>query len=336
MLRVCNACGFNGGVTRIEVIVPLRDAAALLPGCLDSIGRQTAPPGRVHLVVGPSRDGTLEIARAATARDGRLVVHENPPGDRGSALNVGIAALAPATEAVAMVDAQSRLAPDYLERCAEVLAATGAAVVGGPMRPQGVGVMGQAIAAALTSRVGVGDSVFHFEGEAQDVDSVYLGVYRRNVLEAVGPYDATLLRTEDDDMNARIRASGGRIRLDPSIRSTYLGRQTVRGLFRQYHGYGYWKVALAAKRPGAIRLRHLVPAGFVAALIGAAVISLLIWVWSLPLLVLVYFGALLVVGLLMTRAPLASRLTFPLAVATMHLGYGFGSWHALLTGRWRS
>jgi glycosyltransferase involved in cell wall biosynthesis len=327
---------FNGRVTRIDVIVPLRDAAALLPECLETIRAQTLPPGRIHLVVGPSRDTTLEVARSAWSRDPRILVSENPAGDRGSALNVALAALDPDTEAVAMVDAQSRLDPAYLERSAAVLEETGAAVVGGSMRPIGTSAMGEAIAAALTSPVGVGDSSFHFEGAARDVDSVYLGVYRRSILDKAGPYDPSLLRTEDDDMNARIRASGGRIRLDPSIRSTYIGRKTLGALFRQYHGYGYWKVALAAKRRDAIRLRHMVPAAFVLALVLAGGLSLLAWPPALPVLLVLYLAVLALVGLATVKVGVASRLLFPPAVATMHLGYGIGTWHAILQGRWRA
>jgi succinoglycan biosynthesis protein ExoA len=327
--------GFNGTVTRIDVIVPLRDAASMLPGCLETINAQTSPPGRIHLVVGPSQDSTAAVARSAWSRDPRVLVSENPSGDRGSALNVGLDLLDPETDAVAMVDAQSRLAPDYLERSAAVLEESGAAVVGGPMRPVGVSAVGRAIAAALSSPVGVGDSAFHFDGRAVDVDSVYLGVYRRSVLDAVGRYDAGLLRTEDDDMNARIRAAGGRIRLDPSIRSSYHGRQSLGGLFRQFHGYGYWKVALAAKRPDAIRWRHLVPAAFVAVLVVAALASVFAWPAALLVLLVLYLATLLAVGLFATTQPLRSRLLFPLAVAAMHLGYGLGSWQAILGGRWR-
>jgi succinoglycan biosynthesis protein ExoA len=320
---------------RIEVIVPVRDAAAVLPDCLAAIRGQTLAPAAIHLSVAPSTDATELVIASSTGSDPRFRVHENPAGDRGSGLNVALATLDAETEAVAMVDAQSRLEPDYLERSAAVMKETGAAVVGGAIHPVGDGVVGRAIAAALSSRVGVGDSGFHFDGTGRDVESVYLGVYRRSVLDTVGRYDPSLLRTEDDDMNARIRAAGWRIRLDPSIRSRYLGRQTLRGLFRQYRGYGHSKVALAAKRPGAIRLRHLVPAAFVGAIVGAALISLLAWPPALPLVLLAYLGGLLVAGLLRTELPLASRLAFVAAAATMHLGYGIGTWQAILAGAWR-
>jgi glycosyltransferase involved in cell wall biosynthesis len=320
---------------RIEVIVPVRDAADLLPGCLSTILEQTLQPTRIHVCVAPSHDETADIAAAASTSEPRIVVHANAAGDRGSALNIAIAALERETEGVAMVDAQSRLAPDYLATAAAVLGATDVAVAGGPMRPIGDTWIQRGIAAALSSPAGVGDSSFHFGGVARDVDSVYLGVYRRAVLDAVGPYDPSLLRTEDDDMNARIRAAGGRIRLDPSIRSTYMPRRTLRALFGQYLGYGEWKVALAAVRPGAIRLRHLVPAALVAAFVIASVASVLWWPPALPGLALAYAVALLTVAATTSGLESASRIGMAGALAAMHWGYGLGSWKAIALGRWR-
>lgn len=320
---------------QIEVAIAVRDAAHLLPNCLAAVQAQTLQPVRIHVSVGPSHDGTAEVIATAARNDARISLHENPAGDRASGLNLAIAETDPASDAVAMVDAQSRLAPDYLERAAAVLEATGAAVAGGPMRPVGIGAVGTGIAAALSSPAGVGDSSFHFEGTARDVDSVYLGVYRRDVLIKVGPYDPALLRTEDDDMNARIRAAGGRIRLDPSIRSTYLPRRTLGGLFRQYLGYGEWKVALAAVRPGAIRLRHVAPAALVAMFVAAAVISIVWWWPALLGLMLAYSLALLMAAATSPGLTPASRLAMAGALAAMHWGYGLGSWRALLTGRWR-
>lgn len=320
---------------RIEVIVPIRDGAPLLDGCLEAIRAQTLQPVRIHLGVGPSSDETAARATRAAASDQRIVVHENSAGDRASALNLAIAELLADTDSVAMVDAQSRIAPDYLETAAKVLADPRIGVAGGPMRPSGIGPLGEGIAAALTSPAGVGDSLFHFEGVARDADSVYLGVYRRSVLDSVGPYDTSLLRTEDDDMNARIRAAGWRIRLDPSIRSTYLPRTTIRALFRQYRGYGHSKVSLAAVRPDAIRPRHLAPAALVAAFAGAAVVSLVGWRPALPALAMAYGGTLAIVAATTRGLTMPARAAMAVALAAMHWGYGIGSWSAVLTARWR-
>ena len=320
---------------RIDVIIPVRNGAALLPDCLAAIRAQTLAPTRIHVSVAPSTDDSARVARDLAHADARIAIHDNPAGDRGSALNVALATLDPGVEAVAMVDAQSRLAPDYLECAAAVLQDDDVAVAGGPMRPASSGLVGAAIAAALTSRAGVGDSRFHFEGAARDAESVYLGVYRRSVLDRVGPYDPRLIRTEDDDMNARIRDAGGRISLDPSIRSTYLGRTTLGALYRQYYWYGHSKVVLAATRPGAIRPRHLAPAGLVVALAGAGAASVLAWRPAFPLVAGGYAAALFGAGLLARGKRLPVRLLMPAALAAMHLGYGIGSWVAILGGLWQ-
>ena len=77
------------------------------------------------------------------------------------------------------------------------------------------------------------------------------------------------------------------------------------------------------------------PAALVAGFVVAALISVVGWAPALPLLLLLYAGSLLLVGLMHTRLTLPSRLAFVGAVASMHLGYGIGTWQAILGGRWR-
>lgn len=311
---------------KVAVVVPVRDAEALLADCLATVEAQTRPADEILVVVAPSRDATGDLA--AKIAGPSTVVLDNPPGDRGSAINRALDETD--ADVIAMVDAQARLAPDYLETAVAALDRHRADVIGGPMRPQGRTAFGRAMAAALRSPFGIGNSQFHFAGEAREAESVYLGVYRSSVFERVGRYNAALLRTEDDDLNARARDAGLRIWLDPAIRSTYMCRDSLGAIWRQYHGYGYWKVALATLRPGAIRLRHLVPALFVADLGVTALISMLLWWPALPLVLLAYFGAAWVAALLGPADGPDARLLFPLVTLTMHLAYGTGTLRGLL------
>lgn len=311
----------------IAVIVPVRDAAHNLNDCVEAIRGQTRSPDEVLLVVGPSNDASLDVAQHLASADPRVRVLANPSGDRGSALNVGIAGTTQLV--VAMVDAQARMAHDYLETAVRVLEASGADVVGGPMLAVGETPVGRALALALRSRFGVGGSQFHFTGRSRDVDSVYLGAYRRSAFERVGGYNSALLRTEDDDLNARIRDAGMRIRLDPDIRSTYLGRNRLGEIWRQYQGYGYWKVALATIRPSSIRLRHVVPLAFVAGIGGLAVASV---ITGRPLLLIViapYVLGAAGTALIAPATDWKERALLPVVLATMHIAYGWGSLTAL-------
>jgi hypothetical protein len=103
---------------------------------------------------------------------------------------------------------------------------------------------------------------------------VYLGCFRRSIFERVGLFDEELVRNQDDELNDRILAAGGRIWLDPRIRSTYFNRGSLRALWRQYYQYGYWKVRVLHRHPHARRLRHVAPAALVVGLGGSALLSL--------------------------------------------------------------
>lgn len=305
---------------RIAVVVPAREAAHLLADCLAAIRSQSVPPDEIWIVVGPSHDGTHDVATRLA--DDRTRVVANPAGDRASALNAAIAASL--ADAFAFVDAQSRLAPDYLETAIRLLHETNADVVGGPMRPQGRSPVGRAMAVALQSPFGVGDSQFHFDRVGRFVDSVYLGVYRAAVFERVGLYNESLLRTEDDDLNQRLRDAGMRMWLDPRIRSTYLCREALSEIWAQYHGYGYWKVALATVQRRAIRLRHLAPSAFTLAVTGSIFLSARRLTAAFPLFAAFYsLAAWMAVGR-GAHLGIAARAAIPLVTAAMHLGYGVG------------
>ena len=312
------------GMVSTSALIPARNAADQLIDCVASILRQSRPPDEIVIVVGPSTDDTRQVASGLAGQTIRVL--DNPAGDRGSGLNIGLSATTAAV--IAMVDAQSRLDPDYFERALAALDSSRADVVGGPMRPMGRTAVGRALALALTSPFGIGDSRFHFAGEGREVESVYLGLYRRAVFDRVGRYNAALLRTEDDDLNARAREAGMRIWLDPAIRSVYLCRNDLPSIWRQYFGYGFWKIALATVRPGALRFRHAVPALFAVGVVGAAVVSALVWSPAFPLLVAAYLTTAWSVSA-SAKGGLLDRALLPLVTVTMHLSYGLGSILAL-------
>ena len=312
---------------KLAVVIPARNAAALLDTCIRAVLDQTRPADELLIVVAPSADATEEVA--TTFAQGNVRVLQNPSGDRGSAINRAL----DSTDAdlLAMVDAQAWLAPDYLKAAERGLADAEVALVGGPMRPRGRGAIGEAMAAALGSPFGVGDSQFHFfRGNARDVESVYLGVYRRSAFDRVGNYNPALLRTEDDDLNARIRAAGMRIRLDPAIRSVYQCRESLGAIWQQYYGYGFWKVALATIRPEAIRPRHVIPALFVVAAAASGVVSLVWWWPALPTVLIGYLAVAWVAAALDRGQSLRGRAFFPLVTLTMHLAYGIGTLRGIL------
>ena len=260
----------------VSVVLPIRNEERTIGDCLSAVLAQDYPAGRMEVLVvdGQSTDRTRVVVEEAAARDpwSRVRLLDNPVGSAPPALNIGIRAAR--GELIARVDGHTIIAPDYLRRCVETLRETGADNVGGLMRPEGRGYVGRCIALATGSRFGVGNSRFHYDEHGGEAETVYLGCFRRVIFERVGLFDEGLIRNQDDELNDRIVASGGRIWLDPRIRSTYYNRGSYRSLWRQYYQYGYWKVRVLRRHPEARRARHLAPAALVAALAGAALVGL--------------------------------------------------------------
>ncbi|MGW8376647.1 glycosyltransferase family 2 protein [Streptomyces sp. ODS28] len=95
----------------VTVIIPAHEEERGLPATLDSVLRQTLPAERVIVVDDASTDRTAEVARAYGAEVLR------PPANLGSKARAQNSALPHCTTALVLaVDADTVLAPDYIER----------------------------------------------------------------------------------------------------------------------------------------------------------------------------------------------------------------------------
>ena len=123
---------------------------------------------------------------------------------------------------------------------------------GGGGRKDAVGSTseGRAIAAALGSRFGVGNSTYHYGVAPQTVDHIPFGAYPRAVIEEVGGWDESLLANEDYEFDHRIREAGYELLFDPQMVIAWECRQSIPAVFRQYRRYGGAKPASSACTPG--------------------------------------------------------------------------------------
>jgi glycosyltransferase involved in cell wall biosynthesis len=259
----------------VSVVIPMRNEASSINTLLDGVLAQDYPRERLEVLVvdGDSEDDSAAVVEAYAARDARVRLLRNPRRIVPTALNIAIRAASGSI--ICRIDGHTRIATDYERVGVETLQRTGADNVGGPMRAVGGGWFGDAVAAATTSRFGIG-SYFHYGTEEREVDTVYLGMWPRRVFEHVGLFDEELVRNQDDEFNYRLRKSGGRVLLTPAMRSWYQNRQSLTGLLRQYYQYGQWKVRVLQKHPRQMSWRHFVPPAFVAALAGSIALSVAI------------------------------------------------------------
>ena len=310
----------------VTILLPIRNEARYIARCLDAVLTQNYAPEKIEVLVvdGMSVDGTREIVTQFAARDSRVRLVDNPERYVPTALNHGIR-IARGT-VVIRVDGHAIIAKDYVRRCIDDLARVEADCVGGPIRTIGETWMAAGIAIAQSSPFGVGNAAFRYAHRAQYVDTLAFGAYRRGVFDRIGLFDEELIRNQDDEFNYRLTSSGGKIWLDPEIRSDYFSRASLRALWSQYQGYGFWKVRVIQKHGRPASWRHLVPGAFVLALLASVVFGAL---FGSPLLLLGVASSYVLVSLAaavwvaVRRGPGYLPL-LPFAFATMHLAYGVG------------
>lgn len=308
-------------MAQVSVVLPALNERRYIRDCLDSLLAQDYNDVVEILVVdGGSTDGTREIV-LSHGDTVRLV--DNPRVTAAAAMNVGIAEAK--GEIIVRADAHTLYATDYVRRCVEVLLETGADNVGGPMRPVGTTNFGRAVAAATTSRFGIGPGRFHYLDRREEVDTVYLGCFRRSTLEEVGGYDESRLQwaAEDQELNFRIRKNGGRILLDPMIRSSYFPRDTVKGLARQYANYGVAKASTLAKHRSLPSWRPLAPAALVAVSAAAALRAR---GWRRLAIPAAHALACALAAVPLGRDPGVAPHRVAGAFAVCHWSYGYGFW----------
>lgn len=307
---------------RVSVVMPVLNEERHLADSVAMVLRQDWPGGlEIVLALGPSTDGTDEVAARLSSGDARVRTVANPSGRTPEGLNAAIAIST--GEIIARVDAHAEIPTTYLRTAVAALEETGADNVGGIMNAVGVSPLERAIACAMKSPLGVGGSRFHVGGGAGEADTVYLGVFRREALERVGGYDPHFARAQDWEMNHRIRTSGGRVWFTPDLVVTYRPRSTLAKLADQYRGYGRWRRVVARRHPGTANARYLAPPTMVAGTLAATALGA-IWrpAWLVPA---GYIAGVTVGGWLISKGEEpAVRLRVPAAIAIMHWAWGIG------------
>jgi hypothetical protein len=170
----------------------------------------------------------------------------------------------------------------------------------------------------MTSPFGAGDARYRIGGEEGPVETVYLGVFRREALERLGGYDESFKRNQDYELNHRLIEIGEQVWFDPQLQVTYTPRGSLGDLARQYYRYGRAKRQFNRRYPGGLRLRQTAPPLLVAALAA----SLLASIWA-PVFLLVPVAYLL--GLVTVSLGAGSGAwRMAAALGTMHLSWGLG------------
>jgi len=313
----------------VTIIMPIRNEADFIERALRNVLDNDYPAEKMEVLVvdGMSDDGTREIVSSLSKQDSRVIMLYNPKRITPAAMNIGIKAAR--GDLFIRIDGHVEIPADFITKSIQCLHEHPQAwVAGGHIKTVADSFVGQAIAAAMQSPIGVGNSRFRLGDNEGWVDTLAFGAHHKWVVDKIGYFDEELVRNQDDEFNLRIILAGGKIWMSKAIQSTYFSRSSLCKLWKQYFQYGFWRIRTLQKHKRPASFRQLVPLLFVLSLLLPGLAGFL---WK-PLLILLAIEAalymlVLLIGVLdvgrksgWQYAPLA-----PIVFAILHFAYGFGS-----------
>jgi succinoglycan biosynthesis protein ExoA len=315
---------------KVSVIVPCYNEQARIEQLLNAIYEQSYPFNEIEVIIadGMSTDQTRTVINRFQDNHPKLLVRiiDNLKRAIPSGLNRAIEIAQ--GEYLIRLDAHSLPDRDYVRNCVLALESGKGDNVGGIWRIQAgtSSWIAKSIAITASHPLAVGDAHYRIGGVAQEVDTVPFGAFRRELIEKIGMFDETLLTNEDYEFNVRVRKSGGKVWMDPSIHSIYFARSTLLELSEQYWRYGYWKAQMLRRYPETVRWRQALPPLFVLSLLCLGLLSI-VWFlarWLFTIIVILYTIIICMAGIhsSIKHRDLSLVIGIPLATATIHLSWG--------------
>ncbi len=328
----------SGDAAGVSYVVPILNEERYIAATVESIVAQDyAGPREIALVLGPCTDATPAVVARLAQVHPEIVVIDNPAGRTPVAMNLGIEATS--HPVVVRVDAHATLPAHYTSTLVGALEEHDAVNAGGRMVARGLSPFQRAVAWAYNSPFGLGGGSHHRTSGGGPAETVYLGVFRRDALDAAGGYDESLARAQDWDLNRRLREAGGILWFVPEIEVEYFPRSSWTALARQFWITGRWRATLTREEPGAAPLRYFVPPALVVGLVLSVIAAIGLGCAGAPLwavlaacgLPVLYAAGVSSIAALRARSlSVAERAWLIVVLPTMHVAWGAGNLVGLL------
>ncbi|MDX1901532.1 MAG: glycosyltransferase family 2 protein [Gammaproteobacteria bacterium] len=324
----------------LSILLPVKNEEKNIQSCLLQMAHQTYPKDKMEILVldANSQDKTRSLIKMFCEQHKELNIKilDDVVGQRSAGLNKGIKQSM--GEVIVRIDARSLISNDYIEKCVSTLLEKNADNVGGVQRPvegDQLNSVQCAIALAMSHPFGVGNAQFRVGKKSGEVDSVYLGCFKREIFNKVGLFDdESPIITEDSDINYRIRRSGGKVYLDKDINVYYVPRERLRDLAKLYFRYGGARAGFLLKWKALTGIRQLAPPLLLMALVLLPLFFLFspvffyLWIFLCLSYITIDIGISLGVALKNKRWN-----TFPyliLVFPIMHFSWASGFWKRLI------
>ena len=320
----------------VVAVIPTLDEAAHIEACVRSLMAGDARLVAIDLIVadGGSTDGTQAVVERLRGAFPNLRLIDNPKRLQSAAVNLAARTAGEGRSILVRCDAHAVYPAGYVMQVADALVQRGVASLVVPMDAAGTSCFQKANAWIVDTPLGSGGSAHRGGRTSGFVDHGHHAGFDRRAFLGIDGYDETFTHNEDAEYDTRLRKAGGKIFLDAGIRLTYMPRDTVGGLARQYFNYGKGRARTLMKHGERPRLRQMIPpATLVACVLGLLIAPFSLWGLVLPG---GYLAALSLASLAVAvkRRSLCGLLA-GVASATMHMSWSLGLFRQLLKGQRR-
>lgn len=258
-----------------SIIIAARNEANFIGNCIETLENQELDREKYEIIVidGLSQDNTIDIIAEKQKSYSNILLLSNPGKIASCAFNIGIKESR--GNYIFIVGAHAEYPEDFITKSLNSIESNHADCVGGREIEIGKNKLGRTFAVVRNTAFGGGLSPYRYSNKKQFVQTVAFGCYKKEALIRVGGFDEDLVKNQDNDLNKRITKSGGKILFDPGIRFYYFARDSLKGIFRQLFGYGYWEAKLIKRRKSQLSIVTLTPAIFIIYTLFAVLLLLL-------------------------------------------------------------
>ena len=312
----------------VSLIIPTLNEEEYLEQTILSLLSNDYPSNKFELLIvdGLSKDNTVAIAQGLAKKFPNIRLMSNSKIYQSAALNIGIKESK--GNFVIRADAHAIYDKNYIRSTINILQKDEFANVGPVQVSTGSTLVEKAIAKAMNSKIGMGNAKYRLDKrELFEVKSVWLGAWKKETLIKINGFNEKLPISEDFDLNYRLRRSGSKIAASNSIKAMYLVRKSLKGLFKQFYKYGFWKIKFLMTYPEEFQLRWLAPPILVFALFFSILLVKFIS-WSIFLPIAYIFILFLITFYFMIKSnslkDLLSCMILYLIFPIIHISWGIG------------
>ena len=314
---------------KVSIIITARNEEKYLPMLFEDILNQTFPLQNIEVVLmdSNSTDNTRLVMEEFKKNNETLSVQivTNERQNQAAGFNEGVKHAT--GDVVLKIDAHSRIPADFVQKNVDEILA-GAYVCGGnrPTVVDSADDFSKTLHIVEESALGSSIANYRKSDVKRKVNSIFHGMYRKEVFDKVGLADERLLRTEDNEFHYRVRKAGYDIIFNPEIESYQYIRPTFTKMIQQKFANGYWIGLTSHVCRDCLSLFHFGPGVFVATLLVLMILTLVSFV---PLLTVVFLYLLAVLGLSIFEISKQkfnpTLLLIPFIMIAIHFAYGVGT-----------